>query len=186
MTDPPNPPGFHAITPYLLVDGLDDLVPFLTKAFGAQESYRLNRPDGSIMHIEMRVGDSALMMGEPMEGFGPMPSSLYLYVDVKVDGSTLLVFYTVVGENPERILLSRIDLAQDWMDWEEGDPVVVLEPAVEWEGSAHPEEPSVRGAALEPVRQLRDPALFKVDGRSYLLYSMAGEQGIAIARVHWN
>jgi uncharacterized glyoxalase superfamily protein PhnB len=81
MTERPNPPGFHVITPYLLVGGLDDLVPFLTKAFGAHESYRLNRPDGSIMHIEMRIGDSALMMGEPMEGFGPMPSSLYLYVD---------------------------------------------------------------------------------------------------------
>jgi hypothetical protein len=90
-----------------------------------------------------------------------------------------------VGENPERILLSRIDLAPDWMGWTETDPVIVLEPAVEWEGSALPQEASVRGAALEPVRQLRDPALFEENDRSYLLYSVAGEQGIAIARIHW-
>lgn len=81
MMDRPNAPGFHVVTPYLLVHGLDDLAPFLTEAFGAEESYRLNRPDGSIMHIEMRIGDSTLMMGEPMPGFGPMPSSLYLHVD---------------------------------------------------------------------------------------------------------
>ena len=43
--------------------------------------------------------------------------------------------------------------------------------------------PCVRGIAAEPVCQLRDPAIFCEDGRTYLLYSVAGERGIAISQV---
>lgn len=103
---------------------------------------------------------------------------------VTIKDGKLLVFYTVVGENPERILLSEIEPRRDWMMWNETDPVVVFEPEFEWEGANLPAEPSVRGAATEPVRQLRDPALFEEEGRTYLLYAVAGESGIAIAEIH--
>ena len=104
---------------------------------------------------------------------------------VKVDGDTLLVLYTNAGANPERILLSQIELTSDWMSWQESEPVVVIEPELEWEGGLLPLRPSERGAVLEPVRQLRDPALYEEDGRSYLLYSVAGESGLAISEIHW-
>jgi uncharacterized glyoxalase superfamily protein PhnB len=42
---------------------------------------RLDRQDGSVMHIEVRIGDSVVMMGEPMEAFGAMTASIYLYVE---------------------------------------------------------------------------------------------------------
>jgi hypothetical protein len=102
---------------------------------------------------------------------------------VKVDGHTLWVFYSVVGDSPERILLSTIDLSRPWMEWASSKPVVVLEPETDWEGVHHPVRPSIRGPARH-VRQLRDPALFVEAGKSYLLYSVAGESGIAIADVH--
>jgi len=105
---------------------------------------------------------------------------------VKVDNGKLIVFYTVVGENPERILLSEIELGGDWIKWTATDPKVVLEPDTDWEGANLAHESSVRGFSMEPVRQLRDPALFEIDGRSYLLYSVAGESGIAIAEIHWS
>ena len=105
---------------------------------------------------------------------------------VKVDNGKLLVFYTVVGENPERILLSEIKLGDDWMKWEATDPRVVLEPETEWEGANLEHQPSVRGFSMKPVRQLRDPALFEADGRSYLFYSVAGESGIASAEILWD
>ncbi len=104
---------------------------------------------------------------------------------VKIDSGKLLVFYTVVGENPERILLSEIELSDNWMKWTATDPREVLKPETEWEGVNLAHEPSVRGFSMKPVRQLRDPALFDEDGRSYLLYSVAGESAVAIARVHW-
>lgn len=105
---------------------------------------------------------------------------------VTVRGDVLFVFYTDVGENPERILVSEIIIKDDWMTWEESSPVVVLEPEFEWEGSNLPAEPSERGFAPVRVRQLRDPALFEEDGRMYLLYAVAGESGIAIAEIIWD
>ena len=75
-----NPDGYHTITPYLLVAGVDRLLSFLIEAFDASELERRLRSDGSIMHAEVRIGDSIVMMGEPSGEFGPMPASLYLYV----------------------------------------------------------------------------------------------------------
>jgi len=105
---------------------------------------------------------------------------------VKVANGKLLVFYTVVGENPERILLSEIELADDWVRWTATDPKVVLEPETAWEGANLAHQHSVRGFSMKPVRQLRDPALFEAGGRSYLFYSVAGESGIAIAEIFWD
>jgi hypothetical protein len=97
----------------------------------------------------------------------------------------LLVFYTMVGDNPERILMSEITLLPDWMAQTATDPVTVLEPKLEWEGANLPLEPSFRGTIMGPVRQLRDPAIIVEDGRTYLLYSIAGESGTAIAELRW-
>ena len=76
----PIPEGFHTVTPYLVVQGVPRLVDFLKGAFDAQEIMRMPRPDGTIMHAEVRIGDSVVMMGEAMGDFKPMPGSLYLYV----------------------------------------------------------------------------------------------------------
>jgi hypothetical protein len=100
-----------------------------------------------------------------------------------LDGPILSVFYTNVGDCPERILLSTIDLTLDWRSWVASAPVVVLEPECDYEGGHLPHVPSVRGLASEPVCQLRDPAIFREHGRTYLLYSVAGERGIAMAEL---
>lgn len=72
---------YQAVTPYLIVPGVATLLDFLAKAFGAHEVSRLHRPDGTIMHAEVRIGGSTVMMGEPTAGFDAMPASLYLLVD---------------------------------------------------------------------------------------------------------
>lgn len=97
---------------------------------------------------------------------------------------TLHVLYSNAGDAPERILHATIDVSGDWMSWAASHPVVLLEPEEEWEGASLPVEASVRGAIHEPARQLRDPAIFEDDdGSLSLLYSVAGESGIAIARL---
>ena len=105
---------------------------------------------------------------------------------VLVRGDTLYVFWTQVGHAPESILLSTIDLRPDWMDWQASEPELVLKPEREWEGALAPVEPSVRSTAYGRVNQLRDPALYVEDGEVYLLYAVAGESGIALARVEFN
>lgn len=99
-------------------------------------------------------------------------------------GDVLYVFWTQVGHAPERILVSTIDLSVPWTRWKETEPMEVLRPERDWEGAGEPNEPSIRSVAYGPVNQLRDPAIFEEDGRTYLLYAVAGESGIAIAEVH--
>jgi hypothetical protein len=101
-------------------------------------------------------------------------------------GTTLLVFWTQVGDAPERILLSRIDLSVDWRHWQDTPPIEVLRPERSWEGADAPLTPSIRSTAYGQVNQLRDPAVFEESGRLYLLYAVAGESGIAIAEVFFD
>ena len=72
--------GFHAITPYLFAQGASRLIEFISAAFDGEVSFRKARPDGAIMHAEMRIGDSMLMLADAPVQFGPMPTSIYLYV----------------------------------------------------------------------------------------------------------
>ena len=93
------------------------------------------------------------------------------------------MFWTQVGDIPERILLSTINLSVGWPAWKESEDIEVLRPERQWEGADAPLEPSVRSTAYGHVNQLRDPAVFVEDDHVYLLYSVAGESGIAIAEV---
>ncbi len=76
----PIPEGCHSITPYLIVRGADQLLEFLKQAFGAEERERFRRPDGTIMHAEVKIGDSLVMLAEANEQWPARPAALYLYV----------------------------------------------------------------------------------------------------------
>ncbi len=81
MAVKPVPEGYHTATPYLIVPNVAGVIDFLKQAFGAEEIHeRMQRPDGAIMHAEVRIGNSPIMMGEPTGQFQPMPASIYLYV----------------------------------------------------------------------------------------------------------
>jgi PhnB protein len=81
MSSEPVQTTYHTVTPYLIVPGVAALITFARQAFGAEEMEVHQRPDGSIAHAEMRIGDSVVMMGEPAGEFSAMPTSLYLLVD---------------------------------------------------------------------------------------------------------
>ncbi len=81
MAVKPVPDGYHSVTPYLVVQGVARLIDFLKQAFDAEEIERLPGPDGTIMHGEVRIGDSVVMMGDARGEFRPMPASLHLYVN---------------------------------------------------------------------------------------------------------
>lgn len=98
-------------------------------------------------------------------------------------GDVLYVFYTRAGDCPEHILCATVDLRPDWMEWKASASSSILNPETGYEGGNLPLEASRRGAVHEPVRQLRDPAIYEEGGRVYLLYSVAGERGIAIAEL---
>src|SRR5262245_23888407 len=75
------PPGYHTITPYLVVQDVEAIMRFAAKAFDAKETHPpMRRPDGTIMHAEMQIGDSRFMMGGASDKYPAMPAMLYLYV----------------------------------------------------------------------------------------------------------
>ena len=145
---------------------------------------RIFRHDG--MTYALTMPGQFYRSKDGMHGFEPGPTlfnpNMRHSAVMKRDGE-LWVFWTQVGEAPERILLSRIDLTGDWQNWKDSPPVEILRPKRSWEGADAPLVPSVRSTAYGEVNQLRDPAIFEEDGRIYLLYAVAGESGIAIAEV---
>lgn len=79
MAVQPIPRGHHSVTPLLSVKGAARLVGFLKQAFGATEtSPAMTSPDGAVMHAELKIGDSLVMLGEAHGE--PAPGVLYLYV----------------------------------------------------------------------------------------------------------
>ena len=77
----PIPDGYHTVTPFLNVKGVAKLIDFLKSALGAEEVMRMPGPDGNVMHAEVTIGNSRLMLGEPMQqGPTATSSSFYLYV----------------------------------------------------------------------------------------------------------
>jgi len=81
MAVKPIPEGYHSVTPYLVVEGAGQLIDFLKQAFNVEEKERHARPDGAIMHAEVRLGDSVIMMGDASAEFESTRSSIHLYVD---------------------------------------------------------------------------------------------------------
>lgn len=74
------PEGFHSITPYLCVRGAAKLLDFLKQVFAAEELVRHPRPDGSIAHACVKIGDSMVELGDVTEESLVMPCALHLYV----------------------------------------------------------------------------------------------------------
>lgn len=145
---------------------------------------RIFRHDGMVYALAMP--GRFFRSSDGLRGFEPGPvlfNPNMRHSAVLKRGEELLVFWTQVGEAPERILCSRIDISGDWRGWTEGPPAEVMRPERSWEGADSPLAPSVRSTAYGQVNQLRDPAVFEEDGRIYLLYAVAGESGIAIAEI---
>ena len=104
------------------------------------------------------------------------------HVALHLNGHMLDVFHTRAGDNPEKILLTTVDLNGGILT--PSDPSEeILRPEMDWEGANLPSAPSTGGAQTK-VRQLRDPYVFEdADGSLYLFYSGRGEEGIGVAEL---
>jgi len=139
--------------------------------------YRSRRPDAD---WEMRP--QKLITPSPInDEFGEREATIR-HCAMWRSGDTLVLFYSRKRDAPERILASTIQLGEDWNAWQASEPVDVLAPEMDYEGAAHPNQPSVKSAGIG-VRQLRDPCIFEEDNQVYLFYSIAGEEGIALAEL---
>ena len=177
-------PGFQHSRVALSDDGVD----FTTLPENIGRSYmRIFEHDGMTYAMSMpgqfyRSADGLTEFEEGPRLF--VPNMRHSAVIVRDD--LLHVFWTRVGDAPESILHSTIDISGDWSTWRESPEVEVLRPEFDWEGADAPIEPSVRSTAYGQVNQLRDPAIYVEGDEVYLLYAVAGESGIALARVEFH
>ena len=74
------PHGYNSVSPYLVVDGANATIDFLKNVFGAVELHRLPTPAGKIMHAEVRIDDTVVMIADGAEGWPPVPSHVHVYV----------------------------------------------------------------------------------------------------------
>ena len=70
------PKGFHTATPHLTVADSAEAIDFYKRAFGAEELLRVDGPDGKIVHAELKIGDSIIMLSDEMPGYSRSPQSL--------------------------------------------------------------------------------------------------------------
>jgi hypothetical protein len=153
------------------------LAPFYLRVFRYQEYfYGLVKYDNECgMWVRSKDGITEF---EP----GPKFIPNFRHCTVYLRNTTLYVIYTIVGEAPEKLLLSTVDVSSDWTRWIFSNPIEVLRPELPWEGANLPKIPSKHGST-KPANALRDPFLY-VEGNSiYLFYSYMGESGIAAAKI---
>jgi PhnB protein len=81
------PEGFHTVTPQLTLDNAASAIDWYKKGLGAEETGRAVGPDGKILHAELRIGNSRIMVNDAMMGgkgpkaMGGSPTSLWIYVE---------------------------------------------------------------------------------------------------------
>ena len=98
-------------------------------------------------------------------------------------GHELDIYYSNVGDTPERIKRTTVDLRKDWTKWVGSPPQEILGTETDYEGLDLPIEPSSGGSSHVRVHQVRDPYLYTENDRTYLVYSVAGESGLSIVEL---
>lgn len=75
------PDGMTSITPYLTVQGVARLIEFLEQSFDGKVEERMEGPGGMVMHAQVRIRGSVVMMGEASDQWKALPSQIYMYVE---------------------------------------------------------------------------------------------------------
>ncbi len=97
------PEGYPAVSPYLIAAGAQQVIDFVKQVFGATELRRYDMPDGSIMHAEVRIEDSVVMIGDAGGNWPAVPAHLHVYVsDVDATYRRALEAGGVSVQPPER------------------------------------------------------------------------------------
>jgi hypothetical protein len=142
--------------------------------------YAIDR-SASVLRSRDGLRDFQRVRPADLSGLGRVWGSIR-HTAVLLDGKRLTVFFSRTGDAPECIMYGRIELAAKPEDWKLGEPIKLLEPEKGYEGIQYENKPSSGGLGVR-LRQLRDPAIYREGNKTYLLYSVAGEMGIAIAEL---
>lgn len=74
------PSGYNSVSSYFVVNGAEKFSNLLKQLFNAEELRRYDRPDGTIMHLELRIDDTVIMIGDSSEQYPPNTHLMHVYV----------------------------------------------------------------------------------------------------------
>lgn len=74
------PAAYNSVSPYFIVDGAQKFIDLMKVIFNAKEQRRYDKPDGTIMHAEIQIDDSVIMLGDSSDKFPPVPTVMHVYV----------------------------------------------------------------------------------------------------------
>ena len=77
----PVPDGYHSLTPIVTVEGATRLIDFLKQVFDAVEEEVYKGPDGRVIHAELRIGDSVIMLSDANAQFPALPVMVNVYIE---------------------------------------------------------------------------------------------------------
>ena len=103
MTKSYKPEGYASVSAYIMVDGAQKLIDFLAATFDAEVTRRFDNPDGTIMHGEVQIDDTIVMLADGGEGYPAFPIWLHVYVpDVDATYQKALAAGGVSVQEPEK------------------------------------------------------------------------------------
>lgn len=74
------PKNYNSVSPYFIVNGAQKFIDLMTEIFGAKEFRRYDMSDGTIMHAEIQIDDSVIMLGDSSDKFPPVQLVMHVYV----------------------------------------------------------------------------------------------------------
>jgi hypothetical protein len=180
----------HGYGQFTQVAESSDGIHFEVRPAISKTSYLRVFPHGEYLYGMARLG-LLLRSSDPLASFeaggNPFGAGPYAgrvrHVALTRRGNSIYVFFTAIGDAPERVMVATMDVSGGWGDWRASEPMELLQPEAAYECTHLPNAPSQGGDVKGPVRQLRDPATFEDNGRTYPFYSFCGEQGIAAAEL---
>jgi len=123
-------PALHSVVPYLVVKSGDRIIEFMQRTFGAQLHGRHPRPDGTVQHAELQIGDSLVELGEGTAQFPPQSMAIHVYVD-DVDAT-----YKRALEAGAESMYAPTD-----QPYRDRDAIVIDESGNHWHIATHKEAP---------------------------------------------
>lgn len=105
------------------------------------------------------------------------------HVALHRDHNTLYVFFSKIGDSPEKIMYGTIDISMPRDDWKVENIVTAAKPKMQYEGCDITPRPSEAGASKIEENGLRDPFIFEDNDKIYLFYCVKGEFGIALSEI---
>jgi hypothetical protein len=133
--------------------------------------------------VQVRRSKNGIDFEDGPSLFADVPGPYVRHVGLQQLANSLRVFFTQKLVAPEHIRMGVVNLDAPWASWSIGTTVEIMRPEMAYEGAKEPMTISRKGPARNKEHALRDPFIYEESGRTWLIYAIAGESGLALAEL---